>query len=81
MIALSEEAIRSSDPIEHYVLSWREGERPTPQHIEKAVDILMGEFGMRESDKFGMNEHRSSMDCIRIQTIIISISCSTGRIP
>lgn len=58
MIALSEEALRSNDPIEHYVLSWREGERPTPQHIEKAVDILMGEFGMRESDKFGMNEHQ-----------------------
>ncbi len=46
MIALSEEAVRSKDPIEHYVLSWREGERPTPHHIEKAVDILMGEFGM-----------------------------------
>ncbi len=58
MIALSEEAIRSNDPIEHYVLSWREGERPTPEHIEQAVDILMGEFGMRECDKFGMNEHQ-----------------------
>jgi len=46
MIALSEEAIRSKDPVEHYVLSWREGERPTPRHIEKAVDILMSEFGM-----------------------------------
>ncbi|MHB1287532.1 MAG: TraI/MobA(P) family conjugative relaxase [Leptospirales bacterium] len=58
MIALSEEAIRSSDPIEHYVLSWREGERPPPQQIEKVMDILMGEFGMRERDKFGMNEHQ-----------------------
>ena len=48
MIALSEEALRSKDPIEHYVLSWREGEHPTPQHIEKAMDILMGEFGMEE---------------------------------
>ncbi len=48
MIALSEEAIRSKDPVEHYVLSWREGERPTPQHIEKAVDILTGEFGMED---------------------------------
>ena len=48
MIALSEEAIRSKDPVEHYVLSWREGEWPTPQHIEMAVDILMGEFGMED---------------------------------
>ncbi len=49
MTALAEEAIRSKDPIEHYVLSWREGERrPTPQHIEKAVEILLGEFGMED---------------------------------
>ena len=46
MIALSEEALRSRDPVEHYVLSWREGERPTPAHIEKTVDLLLGEFGM-----------------------------------
>jgi hypothetical protein len=48
MIALSEEAIRSKDPVEHYVLSWREGERPTPAHIEKAVDSLLAEFGMED---------------------------------
>lgn len=46
MIALSEEALRSKDPIDHYVLSWREGERPTPRQIEKAMDILLDEFGM-----------------------------------
>jgi hypothetical protein len=46
MIALSEEALRSKDPVEHYVLSWGESERPTPRHIEKAVDILLDEFGM-----------------------------------
>ena len=48
MIALAEEAIRSNDPIEDYVLSWREGERPTPAHIEKAVDLLLDEFGMED---------------------------------
>ena len=47
MIALAEEAIRSRDPVEHYVLSWREGERPTPVHIEKTVDLLLDEFGMK----------------------------------
>ena len=48
MVALAEEALRSRDPVEHYVLSWREGECPTPQHIEKAMDILLGEFGMED---------------------------------
>ena len=43
MVALAEEALRSRDPVEHYVLSWREGERPTPAHIEKAVDLLLDE--------------------------------------
>jgi len=48
MIALAEEALRSRDPVEHYVLSWREGERPTPAHIEKAVDLLLDEFRMKD---------------------------------
>ncbi len=48
MIALAEEAIRSRDPVEHYVLSWREGDRPTPVHIEKTVDLLLDEFGMKD---------------------------------
>ena len=48
MIALAEEALRSRDPVEHYVLSWREGERPTPAHIEKTVDLLLDEFGMKD---------------------------------
>ena len=57
MVALSEEAIRSRDPIEHYVLSWREGERPTPRHIETAVDILMDEFRMKEHQcLFGLHQ-------------------------
>lgn len=29
MIALSQEAVRSKDTINHYVLSWREGEQPS----------------------------------------------------
>lgn len=48
MVALAEEALRSRDPVEHYVLSWREGERPTPAHIKKAVDLLLDEFGMAD---------------------------------
>ena len=43
MVALALDAPRSHDPIEHYVLSWSKGERPTPAQIEKAVDFLMAE--------------------------------------
>ena len=41
MIALAMEAPRSKDPIDHYVLSWKEGEQPTPEQCDDAVSILM----------------------------------------
>jgi hypothetical protein len=47
MIALAQEAVRSHDPINHYVLSWREGEQPTHQNVEQAVDILLDELGLK----------------------------------
>ena len=48
MLALAEDAVRTRDPINHYVLSWREGERPTPEQVEEAVDILIDEMGLDE---------------------------------
>ena len=47
MIELAEAAARSGDPITHYVLSFGEGERPTPEQIEAAVDIFLEECGRR----------------------------------
>ncbi|NGZ87529.1 TraI/MobA(P) family conjugative relaxase [Duganella aceris] len=46
MLALSQEAVRSADTINHYVLSWQEGEQPSPQQVEEAVDILLKELGL-----------------------------------
>lgn len=46
MIALAEEAPRSRDPINHYVLSWQTEERPTAEQVDKAVDILLDQFGV-----------------------------------
>ena len=43
MVAMAMDAPRSHDPIEHYVLSWSKGERPTPGQIEKAVDLVTDE--------------------------------------
>ena len=52
MIALAEEAVRSKDPINHYVLSWREGEQPTPQQVEQAVDIVLAILGLKDHQAF-----------------------------
>ncbi len=46
MIALAMEAIRSPNPLSHYLLSWREGEQPTPEQVEQAVSLFLGELGL-----------------------------------
>ncbi|BCL45821.1 TraI/MobA(P) family conjugative relaxase [Enterobacter roggenkampii] len=48
MIALSQEAVRSKGTINHYVLSWREGEQPSPEQVEEAVSIFMDELGVKD---------------------------------
>jgi RepB DNA-primase from phage plasmid/Relaxase/Mobilisation nuclease domain/Large polyvalent protein-associated domain 7 len=48
MLALSQESVRSKDTINHYVLSWREGEQPNPAQVEQAVTIFMDELGLRD---------------------------------
>jgi hypothetical protein len=46
MIAVAEYAVRSRDPINHYVLSWSTGEKPTPGQVETSMDILLEELWM-----------------------------------
>ena len=48
MIALAMDAPRSANPINHYILSWREGEYPTAAQVEQAVGILLAELGLAE---------------------------------
>ena len=44
MIALAEEAVRSPDPITHFVFSWGLGEHPTEEQVEGCIDILVDEM-------------------------------------
>ena len=46
MIALSTTAVRSKDPIDHYVLSWQEGETPTIEQAREAVQMTMKHLGL-----------------------------------
>jgi phosphohistidine swiveling domain-containing protein len=48
MVALSQEAVRSKDTVNHYVLSWREGEQPSVEQIERAVTIFTAELGLTD---------------------------------
>ncbi len=47
MVALAQESVLSNDPINHYVLSWKEGEIPTPQQVEQALDLVLEQMGMQ----------------------------------
>lgn len=46
MIALAQSCKQSSDPIEHYVVSWRPGEVPTGEQAKDAVEIITKEMGL-----------------------------------
>lgn len=48
MLALSQEAVRSKDTINHYVLSWQEGEQPCQEQVEEAVSIFMEVLDLKE---------------------------------
>ena len=46
MLALSQEAVRSKDTVNHYVMSWQEGEQPGHAQIDEAVSIFLDELGL-----------------------------------
>jgi hypothetical protein len=45
---LAHAAARSKDPINHYVISWKSGEKPTPEQIERSVDVVLEELKMKD---------------------------------
>ncbi|MGN7161738.1 relaxase/mobilization nuclease domain-containing protein [Sphingomonas sp. SAFR-052] len=48
MIAVAQAATRSPNPIDHWLLSWREGELPTPGEIDEAVGMFLGHLGVSD---------------------------------
>ena len=48
MMALANAAKRSPNPIDHWLLSWRENELPSAEQIDEVVDMFMVHFGVDE---------------------------------
>ena len=46
MIGLAEKSVRSLDPVNHYIISWRESEKPTNEQVDAAVDLVMEATGL-----------------------------------
>lgn len=48
MLSLSEMAVRSKDTIKHYIFSWKEGEVPTSDQVDEAVEILLAQMNVKD---------------------------------
>jgi Relaxase/Mobilisation nuclease domain len=48
MTALAEDATRSTNPITHWMMSWKQGEKPSREQVEQAIDILMSELELKD---------------------------------
>src|ERR1022692_2234537 len=48
MIDLAEIAKRSPQPVQHWILSWRENEQPTTAQADEAVRMFLGEMGLAQ---------------------------------
>ncbi|MDP2173588.1 MAG: TraI/MobA(P) family conjugative relaxase [Candidatus Cloacimonadaceae bacterium] len=48
ILALSQESVRSSDTVNHYVISWQEGEQPSHAQIDEAVNLFLDELGLND---------------------------------
>ena len=47
MVSLAEKSVRSKMPVSHWIMSWEEDEQPTPEQIERCVDIFLEEMGLQ----------------------------------
>ena len=78
MIALAEDAVRTRDPIEHYVISWREGEQPSPDQVEEAVDILLDEMQLQDHQViYGLH---ADTDNVHLHIVVNRVRPDSGRV-
>lgn len=47
MIALANAATRSSNPVDHWLISWSENEFPTPDQVDETVEMFLTHLGVK----------------------------------
>lgn len=60
MIALALEAPRSKDPVDHWLMSWKEGEQPTEFQCKQSVEILKKHLGLNNDHLAVYALHRNT---------------------
>ena len=62
MIALAEESIQSRMPVTHWVLSWKDGEQPTPEKVDFAVRYFLQLMEWKDHQAFyAVHKNTSSL--------------------
>ena len=62
MIALSLEAVKSKDPIDHWVLSWKSDEHPTTDQAKQAVEMFISHLGLNDHQYiWGLHDDTENM--------------------
>ncbi len=62
MIDLAEVARRSPQPVQHWIISWREGEQPTVAQVDASVATFLDEMGLAEYQVI-YALHRDTKNC------------------
>jgi hypothetical protein len=62
MIDLAEIAQRSPQPVQHWIMSWREGEQPTAAQADEAVKMFLDEMGLADHQAI-YALHRDTDNC------------------
>lgn len=78
MIALAHEAVRSKNPVTHYVISWHSDEHPTREQAEEAISIYMAALGL-EGHQVIWGLHQDT-DNIHLHLAVNRVHPDTGRV-
>jgi hypothetical protein len=79
MVALAIEATRSKDPVDHWLLSWKEGEQPTQAQCNEAVEILKRHLGMSSGHLAVFALHRNT-DNYHLHVVLNRVHPDTLRV-
>lgn len=66
MAAVAGMAVGVEDPIEHIVISWREGEHPSPEQVEEVLDIVLAVAGMSRHQAYAVLHGDTDNDHLHI---------------
>jgi hypothetical protein len=79
MVALAIEATRSKDPVDHWLLSWKEGEQPTQAQCKEAVEILKRHLGM-SSDHLAVFALHRNTENYHLHVVLYRVHPDTLRV-